>query len=404
MTAGKTQGRHYAGASVPRIRVGVMLAPIEFGGVERICLTLLKEMGPRQVEVVPVLFTRPWEPNNAFVIAAKKMGLKVHEIPIARREHGDVLRIARCFYLAYRVIREEGVTVLHTHGYFADIVGLSVARVLGIPSVSTSHGFIKNTWKFRLYNWVDRIALRSANTVIAVSKELREELLALGLNSTKVRVIENAVVSGLEVEWRESAKREERIGKAIDCGEFVIGFVGRLSEEKGLTYLLDAGGQLAKAKRRIRIVIVGVGPQEEELRTHAKSLGIEGLVIFAGFQAEVRRWLLCFDAFVLPSLTEGTPVALLEAMACGVPVVATAVGGVPSVLSSGAAGIMVPPKDADEIRKALELIADDQDKRQSFIKEAIALIREKYNIETWIRTHEALYRAVGRDRIRRTPR
>src|SRR6266571_8007363 len=134
-----------------------MLTPVAFGGAERVCLTLLKNINRERFDIVPILLTRPWEKDNVFARELRKEGYEICEIPVALRETGDYLRVPRCYKLVWRALKDRGFHLLHTHGYFADIVGIPVARLNGLPSLSTCHGYIPSTWKVQLYNALDRI-------------------------------------------------------------------------------------------------------------------------------------------------------------------------------------------------------------------------------------------------------
>src|SRR5262249_7680260 len=182
---------------------------------------------------------------------------------------------------------------------------------------------------------------RHFNRVIAVSEQMKRDLVQRGVNERKIRVITNALQdeSGSD---RTKVRGETRLRLGISEQEVVFGFVGRLSEEKGLAYLLQALKHWTSAAIRWRLVIVGNGPDRAELERAVRSLELGERVIFAGFQTDTAPWYAAMDAFVLPSLTEGTPMVLLEAMASGIPIIASSVGGVPAMISSGKHGLLVP--------------------------------------------------------------
>ncbi len=379
-----------------KIRVAFMLTPVEFGGAEQVCLTLLKNINREQFDVVPILLTRPWEKDNIFVRALRKEGYVIFEIPVALRKTGDYLRVARCYKLVWRALRSQRFDLLHTHGYFADIVGIPVARLIKLPSVSTCHGFIPSTWKVRLYNALDRIALKFGTHVLAVSEAIKQDLVDSGLSPGRVQLVVNAVGSATDRDITHANQEAERKSHGICSTDFVIGYVGRLSAEKGLKYLLTACAELVSSGVPLRALIIGEGPQRNELEQLSQELGLGDRVVFVGFQEDVAQWLPCMDVFVLPSLTEGTPMALLEAMAYGIPAVASAVGGVPQIIKHGETGILVSPGRAEEISNAILVLFRDPAERQKLAQNAITLARTRYSVEHWMGRIEMEYRSLSR--------
>lgn len=377
------------------LRVAFMLTPVEFGGAERVCLTLLKNINRERFDVVPILLTRPWENNNMFVGELRKEGYETCEIPVALRETGDYFRVLRCYRLVWRALKSRGYDLLHTHGYFADIVGIPVARLMKLPSVTTCHGYIESTWNVRLYNALDRIALKLGTRILAVSEAIKRDLVQFGLNPGRVQVVVNAVGSTEDRDTTDAKREASRKSHGIRGADFVLGYVGRLSAEKGLTYLLTACADLVTAGVPLRVLLIGEGPQRHELEQFSQQLGLGDRVVFAGFQEDVVPWLLCMDVFVLPSLTEGTPMALLEAMVHGVPAVASAVGGVPQIIQNGETGLLVAPGNAGEVSCAVLALLRDPGLRRMLSQNAHGLARTRYGIAEWIGRIEAAYRSLS---------
>lgn len=391
-SAPKTLGDIHEEAGVQgKLRIAFMLTPVEFGGAERVCMTLLKNIDRDRFDVVPILLTRPWETDNLFVRELRKEGYEFCEIPVALRETGDYLRVLRCYKLVWRLLKSRKFDLLHTHGYFADIVGIPVARLNGLPSLATCHGYISNTWKVRLYNAVDRAALAFGTEILAVSEGIRQGLLDFGLSPGRVRVVVNAVGSSESGKATQADRETGRAHGGIGRDDFVVGYVGRLSPEKGLSHLLTACAELARGGVPLRALIIGDGPQRNELEQLSRQLNLGDRVIFAGFQEDIAQWLACMDVFVLPSLTEGTPMALLEAMAHGIPAVASAVGGVPQIIKHGETGLLVSPGSAGEIGSAVLALQKDPATRRTLAHNARTLARTRYGIAEWIGRIEAIY-------------
>jgi glycosyltransferase involved in cell wall biosynthesis len=226
---------------------------------------------------------------------------------------------------------------------------------------------------------------------------MREDLVGKGLQPARIEVIPNAVDPVCDAAI-QSARRDLRDRLKIGDDEFIFGFVGRLSEEKGLTYLLEALGRHAPAGGRWRLLVVGDGPRRRELEEGAARAGIADRVVFAGFRSGASPWFSAMDAFVLPSLTEGTPMALLEAMAHRVPVIASAVGGVPAVLSDRVNGLLVPPGDAGALSQALCDLASHEELRQTLSRAGHDTVRDRYDVRPWAATIRRVYERVVQDR------
>lgn len=325
------------------------------------------------------------------------------EVPVALKERGDWWRVPRCYQRVWEQLGGLDVDLLHTHGYLADIVGIPVAWLKRIPTVTTCHGFIASSWKVRLYNSVDRKVLRLGTRVLAVSDGLGRELVDSGVKPGRVQVLMNAIETEREPETTDHSCSSIRRAYGIDREDIVLGYVGRLSAEKGLNYLIEACAQLIADGVPARALLIGEGVQREDLGQLSYRLGIADRVIFAGFQEDVSRWLSCMDVFVLPSLTEGTPMALLEAMAAGVPSVASAVGGIPKIIDQGETGLLVAPGSASEIKAAVEVLFKNPDVRERMASRSVSVAKARYGVKSWIERIEREYEILAQRGRRETP-
>lgn len=381
------------------MRIAYIATPVDFGGAEKVSLNFLKNVDRTRFDISAILLVRPWEADNAFVEEIKKARFEIHKVPVAIRpssEGQDFLRVPRCFKLIHSILKNGSFDLVHTHGYFADITGIPTAKKLSLPVISTCHGFISQDSRLKLYNRLDRLSLRLADRIIAVSEALKQELIAGGIKEKRVVVITNAVMADARGDASSETAALKRLSINCNDNEFLIGYAGRLSKEKGVEHLIEAAAILISGGLPMKIVIIGDGPEKGILMDMARSRGIEDKITFTGFQNDVESWLTCLNAFVLPSLTEGTPMALLEAMACGLPCVASAVGGVPDVIENWKDGVLVQPGKAKELAEALEKIYNGKPLRQSISQEAVRTINARYNIKDWTRRIEAEYLALGK--------
>lgn len=176
--------------------------------------------------------------------------------------------------------------------------------------------------------------------------------------------------------------------------DFLVGSVGRLDEQKGHIHLIDAIAALLPNHPQIKSVILGEGPLHAELQTRIDSLGIGPTMGLLGEQDEITAWLSAFDAFVLPSLWEGIPNALLEAMALGLPVIATDVDGIPEALVHGLSGLVIKPGDPKAIATALQDLIEDKALSANLGNEAKKVVSENFTLAPMIERYEKAYRAV----------
>jgi len=380
------------------IRVAYILTPVDFGGAERVSLTFLKNVDRTLFDICPILLIRPWETGNIFIEKIEKENYQYLTIPVALRplkEGKDYFRVIRCFKMLFSILKGKNFDLVHTNGYFADIIGVPASRLLGIPHIATCHGFISNDRNLKSYNKLDIMALRFSKRIIAVSEGIKNNLISSGVKRQQVIVLQNAVELSMDdnmfLKHRDYVRNKYHIRKE----EIVLGYIGRISEEKGLRYLMEAGSKLIHSGVPLKIMIVGDGPQKIEMARFAQQAGLQNKVIFAGFQKDIETWLPSMDIFVLPSLTEGTPMALLESMACGIPVIATAVGGVPQIVDSGKNGILVSPAKTEEIVSAILNIITNKDLHKKLSEAGKETIRNRFNLNKWVNEIESIYLEVS---------
>jgi glycosyltransferase involved in cell wall biosynthesis len=374
------------------MRVALLATSVEFGGIERVLLNLVQHMEPG-VELVPLVFTRTDIKETSFFDRLQALGVSPEMLYVNSIWPQLVLNPLVNLGQIIALVRKRGFDLIHSHGYRADAFALPAAKCCAVPVVSTVHGLIGNDSRLRLYNAIDRRILRFFTRVIAVSGAIKDDLLAHRVSADRVHVVANAVTPVPENDAR-AARREMRADLGIGESDFVFGYVGRLSPEKGVRYLIDAAAQLAAARSGIRLLIVGDGSDRGQLEQAAQDGALRGRVTFAGFQSDTSPWYSAMDVLVLPSLTEGTPMTLLESMAIGVPAIASRVGGVPSVVADGDNGILVEPGSARDLHQAMARVAIDTALRVRIAEHARQSIREHYNVQSWIRQTVAVYDAA----------
>jgi glycosyltransferase involved in cell wall biosynthesis len=323
--------------------------------------------------------------DTPFLAGLRDRGVPVTPIALPPRAYGAERRRLRDLF------REIAPDLVHTHGYRSDIQAGAVARALGVPTITTVHGFTGGGWKNRLYEQLQIRSLGKFDAVIAVSIPLAERLVRTGVPGNRIHVVPNAAPPPTQPLTRGAA----RLRLGIPPEVFMAGWVGRLSKEKGPDLFLEA---LARTEPKVHGIILGTGPAYGALRNLEQRRGLAGRVWWAGMVPDAASLFPAFDCFVLSSRTEGTPIVLFEAMAAGVPIVASAVGGVPDVVSACEA-VLTAPGNAAALSVAMAGIAADPAGARTRATAARRRLERERQPEPWIGRHADLYRELLRPSI-----
>jgi glycosyltransferase involved in cell wall biosynthesis len=246
----------------------------------------------------------------------------------------------------------------------------------------------------QLYNRLDRQSLPHADRVVTVCQAFARELESKGIRGNRISVLHNSIRPGPQADKAAAGDLRKHLG--IKTDEKVILAVGRLSKEKAQIDLIPAFGELHRTNPELKakLVIAGDGPERAQLETAARKLAIADQIVFAGQVADMRPYYAIADVLVNASHSEGSPYVLLEAMAAGVPIVATAVGGVPEMLTDNETGLLVPPQDTAAMSAAIEKALNDSALAQKLSIKARALITTRFTPETYVQKLVEIYRSV----------
>lgn len=361
------------------------------GGTENGVVNLLNRMDPARFRFTIALTER----NRDMLERVDRPGVEV--VTVRRRWGNDPLYPAQLFALCRRI----RPSLIHTRN-FSCIEGLAAGRMAGVKAVLHSeHGRDvdeANGFKRR------RVLLRSllyrfADRIVTVSEELREALLAqVDVPERKLQCLPNGVdLARFAIRGgRERVRREW--GAAP--GEVLVGSLGRHDPVKDYRSLLRgfasflAARTAAEGSTPVRLVLCGEGPEHAALKQLAAGLGIADRVLFPGFRNDVPDVLAAFDAFVLPSVTEGMSNAILEAMATGLPCIATRVGGNGELVSHGVNGLLVPPASPESLAAALRIVADDTAARTRMGLASRRRAETRFSLESMIARYEDLYEGL----------
>lgn len=343
------------------IRVLHFLTGFGLGGSERQVVRLVGGLARSGLEVHLACFRKEGP------LLQEVAGHPCEEFPIASFRRP--VAIARQIAFA-RHLRRHDFDVVHATGLHANVFVVPAARLVGVPAVIASIRDLGDPWT-PLERRVQRAACRFAHETLVNSQAVAARLEQEGYDPSALTVIHNAVAPPPAIVPPPSAAAYDPLHEELGVppGAPVVGVVARMVRVKGIQYFLEAAARLAPRFPSARFVLVG-GPipgseirngstYEDELRRLVEARGLQDRVIFAGDRTDAERLLRRFTVFVLPSLSEGLPNALLEALAAGVPAVATRVGGSPEIVEDGLSGLLVPPRDAGGLAHAIgRLLAD----------------------------------------------
>jgi glycosyltransferase involved in cell wall biosynthesis len=340
------------------------------------------------------------EDSMGFV--AEGLGVPVLRMDELRRDISPALDAIAVVKLA-RLIQRTRPHILHTHTAKAGAVGRLAALVAAgarPPIVlHTFHGHVLRgyfdpvrTAGFRV---LERLLARTSTALIAVSPQVRDDLVELAIAPRKrFAVVRLGIELAERVAIDDARRAETRRLMGIPPDRFVVGWIGRMTEVKRTDHVLDAFRQLRHAGVEACLCLVGDGPDRPAVERRAHELGIMRDTLFLGFQKDVAPFYAAFDALLLPSLNEGTPVSAMEALAAERPVVATRVGGVPDVVRDGEDGFLADPGAVPALAAGLARLAEDPELRRRMGAAGRARVLDRYAVQRLVDDTDLLYRSL----------
>jgi len=371
-------------ASANQISVLYLITELDVGGAERaLARTVIRLSKNRYRASVACLYGA-----GAVADEIRTAGIAVTDLEA--RGKWD-LSVA---WRLYRLLRRERPTILHTWMFHANVPGRLLGRLAGVPIIISSERTMgqESRWRYRL----NRITAPLTDRVVCVSQRVADFVVQeVGIPQCKVVVIPNGI--DLRNFKYLPAKRQARAALGLPYELALIGTVARLNPVKRLDVLLQA---LASVNG-VCAVIIGDGPERARLEALRKQLGLVERVRFVGQQSNVPEWLAAMDLFVLPSDWEGMSNALLEAMAVGLPVVATAVGGTPEVVVDGVTGLLVPPRDPEALAEAIIALLQDRERAEAMGRTGQERVERYFTVERMVQKTEALYEELIGEKMER---
>jgi len=351
-------------------RIFYLITDLDIGGAEKMLFELVKRIDRSK-------FTLEIGCLKGEGILGKRLealGIKVRYFHIDR----NIYKLANIVFF----LRQGHFDILHSYLFHANIIGRICGRIAGIPIVISS---IRVCEKKKLYHlWMDRITNWMVNLEICVSKEVKNFTIEkASIPEHKLEIVENGIPdSSLDAVTSYRNKK---------ANSLIIGTIARLSKQKGIKYLLHAAKRVIKQFPGVTFIIAGKGPLASQLKELSIKLGISDKVKLLGFRNDIPELLSVIDIFVLPSLWEGMPNVVLEAMAAGKPVIATDTGGSKDLIDSNINGVLVEPGNSEALAEAILKLLGNPAQRQRLGESARKTVKERFPIDKMVSKTEQIY-------------
>ncbi len=361
----------FRGYLVTKKKVLQLISSSGFYGAENVIAELTTELATTEFEPVIGVFKNYKNPHLELVDFARNHNIE--SVIFEARHQFDL----RAMAAIRKFIKEKSIDIVQTHGYKSNLYAIFATLFDNVHLLATCHPWIKTSPRGKAYAKIDKLFLKKFSKIVAISDQVKNEILDARIPDYKISVIDN----GINLRRFEGQFDSKEIRKqfGIDLESKVIGAVGRLDFEKGHHILMEAAKNIIAKNSSTFFVIVGEGSLKDDLKIKAEELKIEDHVLFPGFVNDIAKILSTFDVFVLPSLTEGLPLVLLEAMAAKKPIIATKVGSVPKVVINNESGILIKPGDVDELSNAVLDILNDENKANLIGKNAHNRIAHEFS-------------------------
>jgi sugar transferase (PEP-CTERM/EpsH1 system associated) len=362
------------------IRVLHLITELSVGGAQSVLTCLLAGSDRQRYSPLVVAL---YNANGVAARQVRTLGVPVIDLGMNSKARLDAV------WRLYRLLSQTRPTILHAWMIHSNLLARVVGRLAGVPIIVTSRRNVHIGGKGR--ELLKRATAWMDDRVIAVCEAARQaEIQRSGVSPDKVVTIHN----GIDVRRFSAEKRSRHCVRntfGVPHDALLIGAIGRLHAQKGFPYLLRATAELVTRMPHVRLLVVGEGELRRLLGDQCQDLGLAETVTFAGLRTDVPQILSSLDLLVLPSLWEGMPNVVLEAMAAELPVVATTVGGTPEVVVDGETGILVPAADVEALARAIERLLSDCALRQRMGQAGRKRIEEHFTVAQMVRKTENLY-------------
>jgi len=353
---------------------------LAIGGLQQVVVNICRSIDKNKFDI-SVLCLRDL---GEYVTEIKNQGVKVIYLP---QKHSGTDYFS--FLKVAKILRDEQIDIIHTHNTQPLVDGTIGAILSGVKTIIHTDHARKFPDKKR-YMFAEWLMSHFVNKIVGVSEHTSNNLIKYEkISPKKIITIPNGI-DGLKYNIKiDREKKKKELGITRDGP--IIGLGVRLIKSKGITYLLKAMPELIKTFPDITLVIAGMGDYENQLKKEANEIGVDKNTLFIGPRLDMPELLKLFDLYVLPSLSEGLPMVLLEAMAAGCPIIATKVGGIELAITDGENGLLIEPRNSQLLTKNIITLLNDNKLRASIIKNGYRIFKEKFSAQIMMERYEKLY-------------
>lgn len=363
-----------------KLRIMQITHDLAIGGLQQVVVNICRSIDKNKFDI-SVLCLRDL---GEYVTEIKNQGVKVIYLP---QKHSGTDYFS--FLKVAKILRDEQIDIIHTHNTQPLVDGTIGAILSGVKTIIHTDHARKFPDKKR-YMFAEWLMSHFVNKIVGVSEHTSNNLIKYEkISPKKIITIPNGI-DGLKYNIKiDREKKKKELGITRDGP--IIGLGVRLIKSKGITYLLKAMPELIKTFPDITLVIAGMGDYENQLKKEANEIGVDKNTLFIGPRLDMPELLKLFDLYVLPSLSEGLPMVLLEAMAAGCPIIATKVGGIELAITDGENGLLIEPRNSQLLTKNIITLLNDNKLRASIIKNGYRIFKEKFSAQIMMERYEKLY-------------
>jgi len=377
-----------------KIKVLHIITRLDKGGSAENTLLTVKGLDKKRYDVT--LMSGPvQDPSQERRVQVEECGIPYIHIPVLVRNI-NVVADAIALFKIRRFLAKTKFDIVHTHTSKAGLLGRFAARLAGVPLVvHTPHGHVFFGYfgplKTKIFILLEKLANRMADRIVALTHREKADYISYRTCPVeKLTVIHSGIELNKFQEYTPSDKTKLKKEIGLPENSFVVGTAGRLVAVKGPEFLIKASRTIIPKHPNTYFLFAGDGPLKEDLQKRAKEAGDDKNIVFLGWRDDIAHILSIFDVFCLPSLNEGMGRVLVEAMAHGIPIVASDVGGIPDLVTHGKNGFLVPPKNPEELAKHIQILIEDEEKRKK-MGEAGKEMAPGFSHDTMVRSIAELY-------------
>jgi len=356
-------------------------------GAENVVLTLAKGMKSSQFESEICTLTSEGDLHNK----AEQIGIKTYALG-----YKNILSLPKVVIKLIILLHKINYYIINTHLSQASVIGIIVGRLVKIPCIIETRHYSDYMYKYgnKMKQWLDKETVNMADHVIVVSNAGKEVLKNMeGVKEEKITVIYNGTSIDKFRPYNIKQRRQIRENLKIE-EKIILSYTGRLRPEKGHQYLLEAIFEIKDQYTNIVLLLIGDGVLRSDLEALTRQLNIENKVRFLGDRKDIPELLSATDIYVHPSVVEGFGISIIEAMAAGLPVIATNVGGIPEIITNGENGILVPPENPQALAEAISDLIEHPDKRKALAENGKQRVVTNFTDEIMVKKYMEVYRNI----------